>query len=95
VKEAGQVIAKALGGADNFSARSRFSRFLKLLLGMVSESAAGAPGPEWIGLAGIWSERVSTADSSVGIYNQTPALALNRLFIELTRDMTAHFQERV
>jgi DNA polymerase-3 subunit gamma/tau len=78
------VISTITAKAEKFEVRGLFPRFLALFLGIVSENRAssGAKGPAAV----LWHKRVDEAARAAGIYNQSPALALERLAVELRRD---------
>jgi DNA polymerase-3 subunit gamma/tau len=80
-QDLGGALPVVLGGADQFAVRELFSRFLSLLLTLVSETRPGAAFMD------LWRRRVREAETAVGIYNQSPALALERLGTELRRGM--------
>jgi DNA polymerase-3 subunit gamma/tau len=84
------VLAATLGGAQNFEVPGLFSRFLALLLTLVSTGLRELPGPEKIVLGDIWLRAVREAEASAGVYNQRPAVVLDRLFTELRRAMTEY-----
>jgi DNA polymerase-3 subunit gamma/tau len=82
------LAAAVLKGADNFAIRSRFSQFLQCLLTLVGESLnAIPPDPDAAACRDIWREAVREAETSVGTYNLSPALALDRLAWELREAM--------
>ncbi|MDR2535734.1 MAG: DNA polymerase III [Treponema sp.] len=82
------VITKIVTDAEKFEVRGLFSQFLNLLLSLVFESArslyqTGAQNPGINGYYDIWRTLVNDAAVGVGIYNQNPGLALERLSTEL------------
>jgi hypothetical protein len=88
------VLAKVLGGLENFEIRGLFSQFLSRLLALVSESFKSAlvspqefpaPHSQWILYNDIWRNAVKETEIAVNTYNQNPALALERLGTELRR----------
>ncbi|MDR2102561.1 MAG: DNA polymerase III [Treponema sp.] len=88
------VLAKVLGGLENFEARGLFSQFLSRLLALISESfrslltspgEVSAPHAYWIPYNDIWRNAVKEADIAVNTYNQNPVLALERMAAELRR----------
>ncbi|WP_010256719.1 DNA polymerase III subunit delta' [Treponema primitia] len=96
------LVSKVLEGADNFELRSRFSQFLQSLLTLIGESlnaretslqVAGDPGA--LAYRDIWRAAVREAESAVGTYNLSPALALDRLASELKRGMVSHGSPRL
>jgi DNA polymerase-3 subunit gamma/tau len=85
------VLAGTLKGAQNFEVPGLFSRFLGLLLTLVSAGLWGEPpGQEKIALGDIWLRAVREAEEAAGTYNQRPPVVLDRLFTELRRAMTAY-----
>jgi DNA polymerase-3 subunit gamma/tau len=85
-KEAAAMVIK---GAAGFAMPSLFSRFLKVLLDQISASLRQMEfsSPERISFSELWRDCAARAESAVSVYNQTPALALERLFIEASRGM--------
>jgi DNA polymerase-3 subunit gamma/tau len=82
-----EIIAAVLKGMDNFEGKS-FKRFLGALLTLVSEAfKSGAPNPEYIFYTDIWRNCTGEASSAEGLFNQSPALALERLFSSLKEAM--------
>jgi DNA polymerase-3 subunit gamma/tau len=81
------IIKRVMEGAEGFEARSLFSGFLRDLLSVVS-GAWTERDPRRIGFNGIWKRHTGEADAAVGIWNQQPALALERLIVELKGAMT-------
>lgn len=77
------MTAAVLGGTANFEPRSLFPRFLKCLLDYAGGGKAAAP--PWYYEA--WRRRAAEAAEAVGIWNQSPALVLERLATELCRDL--------
>jgi DNA polymerase-3 subunit gamma/tau len=90
-------LAKVLEGAEQFAGPGLFTRFLRLLLSLVSQSlknrpaSDGPPAPAGIGYAGIWQRLAGEAETAVGIYNQSPALALERLGTEFRRAAAEYY----
>jgi DNA polymerase-3 subunit gamma/tau len=82
--------AKVLKGAGGFEVRSRFSRFLQILLTLARKSFRDA-GPGGIVLMDIWRRHIREAELAVGTYNQNPALALDRLCSVIPADMAGAF----
>jgi DNA polymerase-3 subunit gamma/tau len=77
------VIAKVLEGTANFQGRS-FPRFLAAVLDLVSASAReSVNSPGWIVYNEVWRDTSRRAAEAVGVWNQTPALALERMAREL------------
>jgi DNA polymerase-3 subunit gamma/tau len=83
VLSAREVIAAILEGSGGFEARS-FPRFLTLILDLVSqiEREQGA-SPRSIAYNDIWRKYTAGAEAAAGVWNQTPALALEALFFRL------------
>jgi DNA polymerase-3 subunit gamma/tau len=84
------AVGRVLEGTDQFSVRFLFPRFLRLLLSMVSGGIKPSPGR--IGLSEIWLKEIEEARIAVDIYNQNPALAMERLGTELRRSMADGFR---
>jgi DNA polymerase-3 subunit gamma/tau len=87
--ECAQVSAKVIKGADNFEIHSLFLAFLRSLLTMVSSSQkqAASPSTSFIAYNELWRECTARAESAVLTYNQSVSLALEMLFIGLSRGM--------
>jgi DNA polymerase-3 subunit gamma/tau len=82
------IVDKVLGGAQDFQIRSLFSHFLAAVLDLVSQSLSGvAMKPRRILYAGLWKRLVGQAAAAVGTWNQSPALALDRLVSDLKNAM--------
>jgi DNA polymerase-3 subunit gamma/tau len=82
------TVSKVLEGAANFEVRSLFSQFLNRVLTLIAESLCRrSAGPSGIGCTELWAAQVKEALIAVSTYNQSPALALDRLYVELRRDM--------
>ncbi|MDR2019414.1 MAG: DNA polymerase III [Treponema sp.] len=81
---------RVLEGTDQFSVRFLFSHFLRLLLSMISGGVSPSPGR--IGLSELWLKETKEAETAVDVYNQNPALALERLGTELRRSMADGFR---
>jgi DNA polymerase-3 subunit gamma/tau len=79
------LVSAVLKGADNFDIRSRFSQFLQCLLTLVGESLNALP--DAIACRDTWREAVREAETSVGTYNLSPAITLDRLAWELREAM--------
>ena len=85
------AIAKVIDGAGGFELRSLFLQFLSSLLALVSESAAGeCTNTPNIG-RDIWRTYTGEAANAVGTYNQSPALALERLMSALPDELVRNF----
>jgi DNA polymerase-3 subunit gamma/tau len=97
--DTGGIIAKVLERAENFQLRSLFSRFLGAVLDVVSESLRSgeknSPGisPYRVAYNGLWKKYVGEANAAVGTWNQSPALALDRLISDLTGAMAERSAE--
>ncbi|GHU25660.1 hypothetical protein FACS1894164_15450 [Spirochaetia bacterium] len=76
------TIEKILDATDKFSLRGSFSRFLASLLAVVAESRGLSPAS-----GDVWRKSVTEANQGVEIYNQTPALAMERLSFDLGRNL--------
>ncbi|MDR0316708.1 MAG: DNA polymerase III [Treponema sp.] len=86
------VTGTLLSESGNFEARS-FSRFIKLVLDLVSQSQREvlqeAPThPRLIAYNGIWRKYAAQAETATGVFNQSPALALESFFYRLKEDIT-------
>ncbi len=84
VNDSREATAAALEKAGKFEPRSLFPLFLDRLLRIAAlplrDAANGAAAAA---VAATWAEAVRRAEAAVGTYNQAPALALERLFVEL------------
>jgi DNA polymerase-3 subunit gamma/tau len=94
-KNAQSVIAKVMAGAEKFEIRGLFPQFLALLLALVSESwgelkRTGVQNSGANGYYDLWRKHIGDAAQGVGIYNQSPVSALERLNAELKRAMLEH-----
>jgi DNA polymerase-3 subunit gamma/tau len=85
LEDAKALAAKVLDGADKFEVRSRFSRFLRSLLVLAGEGLGASP--DAIACRDMWRAAAQDADTAVGTYNLSPAMALERLIFELRRSM--------
>lgn len=85
--DGGLAAAQVVAGAERFDAPGLFSRFLAALLSLVSESIGGelAAGPGGIALADTCRRLSAEAASAVNVYNQSPALVLERYSAEFRR----------
>ncbi|MDR1239959.1 MAG: DNA polymerase III [Treponema sp.] len=84
-----EILARILSETGSFEARS-FPRFLNAALSLVSEALRGGYGkPGFIAYIEIWRKYAREADAAAGVWNQNPALALERLFSGLRSAMTA------
>jgi DNA polymerase-3 subunit gamma/tau len=82
------LIAKVLEAAGKFENRGRFSLFLRSLLSLAGEGLAASR--EGIAYRDMWSAAAREAETAVGTYNLSPAMALERLGSELRRSMALH-----
>ncbi|MDR0640989.1 MAG: DNA polymerase III [Treponema sp.] len=73
------IVDKVLAGAQDFQVRSLFSHFLAAVLGLVSGSLSGAAGSRRIVYMGLWKNYATEAAAAVGVWNQSPSLALDRM----------------
>jgi DNA polymerase-3 subunit gamma/tau len=80
-----ELVAAILAKTENFEVRSLFSRFLGAVLELVSgaNAEAHAPNPQQIAYNEVWKKCAAEADAAVGTWNQSPALALERLLTGL------------
>ncbi|MDR0388813.1 MAG: DNA polymerase III [Spirochaetaceae bacterium] len=76
------VIDELIKRCGRFRVRGLFGRFLSRLLSLIS-SALRDEGPEGLVFRDYALERISDAGSAHMVYNQSPSLALERLFVEL------------
>jgi DNA polymerase-3 subunit gamma/tau len=90
--DTGSIIAKVLEGTENFQIRSLFSRFLGAALDIVSESLRTGTSSGRIAYNELWKRYVGEANAAVGTWNQSPALALDRLISDLTGAMAERGQ---
>jgi DNA polymerase-3 subunit gamma/tau len=90
-----KVSAAVLRAAGSFELPRLFSLFLNELLTIASPSLNdGALGIDAPVLASAWKRAVAEADAAVHTYNQSPALALDRLFFELSEALASLFGDR-
>jgi DNA polymerase-3 subunit gamma/tau len=89
MEDSRETIKRVMEGADSFGARSLFSGFLRALLSVAS-AAWTEPDVRRIAFNGIWKKHAGEADAAVGIWNQQPSLALDRLITGL-RDAMVEF----
>jgi DNA polymerase-3 subunit gamma/tau len=83
VLSAREVIGTVLAESANFEARS-FPRFLRLMLDLVSQiQKEAAANPRFIAYNDMWRKYASEAEAAAGVWNQSPALALESLFYRL------------
>jgi len=81
-----EVVGRVLKMMDNFSIRSLFPLFLERMLRNLDPLLRENPlGPPITVVADQWRQAVRSADVAVGTYNQNPSLALEALFIRLTK----------
>lgn len=85
-RNCGGLVSAIFKGADGFGVRSLFGRFLRNLLAIAVESQAAektlSRTPLLVSYYEIWRRFAAEADTAVSIYNQSAALALERLFTE-------------
>ncbi|MDR0877765.1 MAG: DNA polymerase III [Treponema sp.] len=88
-----EILSTVLGEMENFEGRA-FKRFLAALLSLVSKAArarqtvtTGAANPGGIAYNEIWRSCINEAAQAEGVWNQNPALALERLFSGLRQAM--------
>jgi DNA polymerase-3 subunit gamma/tau len=82
------LTAKVLEAADKFENRGRFTLFLRSLLALAGEGLAASR--EGLAYRDMWSAAAREAETAVGTYNLSPAMALERLCSELRRSMVFH-----
>jgi DNA polymerase-3 subunit gamma/tau len=84
-----EILDRVLAETNDFEARS-FPRFLAALLALASGAFREGHGkPGFIAYSEIWRKNIGNADAAVGIWNQKPALALERLFSGLREALAA------
>jgi DNA polymerase-3 subunit gamma/tau len=84
-----ETVALLLAETGNFEARS-FPRFLGAALSLVSGALReGNAKPGFITYIEIWRKCAGEAEAAAGTWNQTPALALERLFFRLKDAMVS------
>ncbi|MDR1947950.1 MAG: DNA polymerase III [Spirochaetaceae bacterium] len=84
--DTGSCVTLILKTADNFAAPGGFHQFLEFFLTLVSKSLRdGVPLPGRIGFAETLLRLTGETETAVGIYNQNPALALDRYCTEFRR----------
>ena len=83
------VVKLVLEKAGGFAVRSLFSRFLAFLLEQASLGLRLAPASFLPSMAynEVWKKNTAWAESAVAVYNLDPALALEKLFLDLSRGM--------
>ena len=80
-----ELISVILDKADKFEIRSLFSRFLSCLLEQVSLSfALILPS---VSYNELWRKNLDWAEKAAGVYNLRAAQVLEKLFIDLSREM--------
>ena len=89
IRDVQSVISKVIDEAEKFEIRGLFSDFLNVLLNLVSESLKEykVHKSTVINYCDIWRRRILESANAVGIYNQNPAIALDRFCTEICRDM--------
>ena len=84
---AGDACGKVLAESGNFEGRT-FSSFLKLCLDLVLQSVQKAGvHPFAIGYIDMWRKNAAQADAAMGIWYQSPALAMEAFFYRLKKEM--------
>jgi DNA polymerase-3 subunit gamma/tau len=78
----GDLIGELVKRTDRFRVRGLFDRFLSRLLFLIS-CALKDGGPPALVFREYALQRISDAGSAHTVYNQSPSLALERLFVEL------------
>jgi DNA polymerase-3 subunit gamma/tau len=87
--ECSAACAKILEKTGKFAVKSLLSEFLKDLLALVSGSGIMGRGSAGIGYGEVWKKYVAGADTAALGLNQSPDLALERLFMETAEGMAA------
>jgi DNA polymerase-3 subunit gamma/tau len=82
-----EAVAVVLKSAADFEIRSVFSRFLRFLLAHVSQGARQMASPGLVAYNNVWKKCAACCESAVTVYNQSPGLALERLFIDASCGM--------
>ena len=83
-----KVISIIIKEAEGFQQHNLFSRFLTALLdNVLKANRIAAPSPRQITCLELWKKSCAEAESAVSVYNQTPVLALERLFNNVTTGM--------
>jgi DNA polymerase-3 subunit gamma/tau len=87
--ESKEAAAKVLEGAHNFEIRALFPRFINCLLLTITESlkSASLHSSSVIGFLELWRKSTGEAETAAMVYNQSISIALERLFISLSRGM--------
>jgi len=84
------VIALVLEKAQKFEVRFLFSRFLYFLLEQVSASQKQSPAAKLRpAYYEMWRDCISWAENAVGVYNLKPAVVIEKLFTDLSREMAS------
>jgi DNA polymerase-3 subunit gamma/tau len=78
----GELIGELIKRTGRFKVRGLFERFLSKLLFLIS-AALREGGPEALVFRDYALQRINNAGSAHTVYNQSPSLALERLFVEL------------
>ena len=88
-RECREAVGKIMEKTFNFEIRSLYPRFIKCLLGLVTESQknSASHSVQVMDFLELWMKCAAEAESSVMVYNQNPGLALERLFINSCRGM--------
>ncbi|MDR0324439.1 MAG: DNA polymerase III [Treponema sp.] len=81
-----EIIKTLLVKSSNFEDDS-FSRFLKLCLDLIAETAKKAEDHQYISYYDIFKKSIGEAAAAVDVLNQSPALALEALFYNLKKAM--------
>jgi DNA polymerase-3 subunit gamma/tau len=87
--ECSAACAKILEKTGKFAVKSLLSDFLKDLLVLVSGSGIMGRGSAGIGCGEVWKKYAAEADTAALGLNQSPDLALERLFMETAEGMAA------
>ncbi|GHU10201.1 hypothetical protein FACS1894151_09340 [Spirochaetia bacterium] len=92
------VTALILEKAEHFETSGLFRLFLSSILSIISEAILRNGDGDEAGksaIADIWRKHIEATQNAVSIYNQNSALALERLFAELTVDMFSFFSRGI
>ena len=88
-RESRETAAKIMEAASGFEVRSMFSDFCGFLLAVITESLKKSPAhlPSSFLFMELWRAHIHETEKAVMTYNQNISLALERLFIDLSRGM--------
>ena len=88
-RDSREIIAKVLDETSNFEVRSMFTRFISLLMAVVLDSLKTSSSHSTcvITFLDLWKKYTGETETAAMIYNQNPGLALERLFVCVSRGM--------